>query len=73
MTNLPTPNLHFWATKAEAAEYARCSEVTIDRYLANGQLTLAGHAKKILIDLTELDALLRAKEPNEQAPGLAQK
>lgn len=54
-----------WATKKEAAEYGRCSENLIDKYITQGQLSRAGHGRKVLVNLNELDSLILNKQPYE--------
>ena len=56
-TRTPTRRL---ATIATAAEYAVCSEKTIRRRIAAGQLTGYRMGPRLLrVDLDEVDALLR--------------
>lgn len=46
-----------WATKEEAALYARCTTRTLDRRMAEGKLRRYRNGKTVLVDLDELDAM----------------
>lgn len=55
-----------WATKREAAEYARVHINTIDRWRAEGRLTTHGASDRVIrFDLNELDAMLTAGAAQE--------
>lgn len=47
-----------WATKAEAAEYARCSTRTLERRIASGEITGYNVGSRVVVDLNEIDANL---------------
>ena len=47
-----------WATKSEAARYARCSTRTIDRRIASGEITGYTVGSRVVVDLNEIDARL---------------
>lgn len=56
-----------WATRKEAAAYARTSPSTIDRWLDAGHITRYGADRHIRIDLNEIDAFLMTNTPTRKA------
>ena len=57
---MSTTRTRRWATKEEAADYARCTPRTLDRRMSEGKLNRYRNGKTVLIDLDELDAMFAA-------------
>lgn len=47
----------------EASDYARISVRTLQRYLKNGTLRRYSFGRRVLIDRTELERFIRARDP----------
>ena len=57
-----------WATRKEAAKYARTSEATLDRWLTAGHVTRYGAGRHIRIDRAdgfEIRCFLRRRREDE--------
>lgn len=52
-----------YATLPEAMEYCRSSRSSLERRLAEGRLTRYKNGYRVLVDLNEIDALLRGERP----------
>lgn len=50
-----------YATLPEAVEYCRSSRRTLERRLSEGKLTRFNNGARVLLDLNEVDALLRGR------------
>ncbi len=50
-----------YATLPEAVEYCRSSRRTLERRLSEGKLTRFNNGARVLVDLNEIDALLRGR------------
>ena len=50
-----------YLTKKEAAEMLRCSIITIDRYMKNGELPYHKLGKKVLFDFSDVLAFMQSK------------
>lgn len=56
-----------WATRKEAAFYARVSVDTLDRWIRDGHITRYGAGRGIRINLVEVDAHLMANASGKRA------
>ncbi|MBS9536550.1 helix-turn-helix domain-containing protein [Micrococcus luteus] len=54
----PSPATYVWLTRAEAAEHARASVRTIDRWIRAGRVPVHRVGRSIRIDRAALDALI---------------
>lgn len=52
-----------YATLPEAIEYCRSSRRSLERRLAEGKLTRYKNGYRVLVDLNEIDSLLRGERP----------
>ncbi len=59
-TTAPQPR---YATLAEAIEYCRSSRRSLERRLAEGKLTRYKNGYRVIVDLNEIDSLLRGERP----------
>lgn len=50
-----------YATLREAAEYCRSTRRTLERRIAEGKLTRFRNGFRVLVDLNEIDAMLRGR------------
>lgn len=50
-----------YATLPEAVEYCRSSRRSLERRIAEGQLTRFKNGFRVLVDLNEIDSLLRGE------------
>ena len=57
-----------WLTVAEAAEYARVSERTIERLVGRGQIRTSTIGRRRLLHRDDLDAYLRATTGEDVTP-----
>ena len=48
-----------YATLSEAVEYCRSSRRSLERHIAEGKLTRYKNGFRVLVDLNEIDSLLR--------------
>ena len=62
MVETPYPQSKYLTCK-EAAAYARVSVRTLQRHLKNGILRRHSFGHRVLIDRTELETLIRARDP----------
>lgn len=60
-------NTRRWATRKEAALYARTSVATLDRLITNGALTRHNLGRSVRIDLNELDAHITRNTSGKKA------
>lgn len=57
-TTTPHPR---YATLAEAVEYCRSSRRSLERRISEGKLTRYKNGFRVLVDLNEIDAMLRGQ------------
>lgn len=50
-----------YATLPEAVEYCRSSRRSLERRISEGKLTRFNNGSRVLVDLNEIDALLRGE------------
>jgi len=60
-TRTPTNLLPRYATLPEAIEYCRSSRRSLERRIAEGKLTRFQNGFRVLVDLNEIDAMLRGE------------
>lgn len=60
-THVLAPSTPRYATLLEAAEYCRSSRRSLERRIAEGKLTRLRNGFRVLVDLNEVDALLRGE------------
>ncbi len=56
-----TPQRPRYATLRETAEYCRSTRRTLERRIAEGKLTRFRNGFRVLVDLNEIDAMLRGR------------
>lgn len=54
----PSPTTYVWLTRAEAAEHARASLRTIDRWIKSGRVPVHRVGRSVRIDRAALDAVI---------------
>ena len=60
-TPIPTRLLPRYATLPDAIEYCRSSRRSLERRIAEGKLTRFQNGFRVLVDLNEIDAMLRGE------------
>lgn len=61
------PNISPWMTRAEAAEWARCSISKLDVLMQRGELTRYRFGRDVLIRREELESMIKRAVPGRPA------